>query len=126
VLPCPELRTHYIIYMLQSYSHVLTTTLELLDVDWVRHFKMTFPQFLARFYDNVPHGILTAILQHMKMTDPEELDCLVHQTNVHCYSRNGSTEHRTAEDAAQNLYIPLTRERIEFLVRLVDPVNRPI
>ena len=125
VLPCPEVRQHYLIYMLQSYGHVLTTTLELLDVDWVRHFRMTFPQFLLKFYDNVEHGILTAILQHMKLTDPEELDSLVHQANDVCGTPGGS-EHRTAEDAAQNLYVPITRQRVEFLERLLDPVHKPV
>ena len=130
VLPAAEVREHYIVYLLQSYCHVLTTTLEILDVDWVRHFQMTFPRFLQRFYEQVPHGILTAILQHMKMTDPEELDCLVLQTRVEeCCRGCGcccGSEHRTSEDAAQNVYIPLTHDRIKFLEQLLDPVNKPV
>ena len=130
VLPAAELREHYIVLLLQNYCHVLTTTLEILDVDWIRHFQMTFPRFLHRFYEHVPHGILTAILQHMKMTDPEELECLVLQTRVEeCCRGCGcccGSEHRTNEDAAQNVYIPLTSDRIEFLEKLIDPVHKPI
>ena len=130
MLPAAEVREHYVVYLLQNYCHVLTTTLELLDVDWVRHFKLSFPQFLHRFYEHVPHGILTAILQHMKMTDPEELECLVLQTRVEeCCRGCGcccGSEHRTSEDAAQNVYVPLTSDRIEFLERLIDPVHKPI
>ena len=130
VLPAAEVRDHYVVHLLQNYCHVLTTTLELLDVDWARHFQLTFPRFLHRFYEHVPHAILTAILQHMKMTDPEELECLVLQTRVEeCCRGCGcccGSEHRTCEEAAQNVYIPLTAERIEFLERLMDPVHKPI
>ena len=130
LLPAAEVRDHYVVHLLQNYCHVLTTTLELLDVDWARHFQLTFPRFLHRFYEHVPHAILTAILQHMKMTDPEELECLVLQTRVEeCCRGCGcccGSEHRTCEEAAQNVYIPLTAERIEFLERLMDPVHKPI
>ena len=130
VLPAAEVREHYIVYLLQNYCHVLTTTLELLDVDWIRHFQLSFPRFLLRFYEHVPHGILTAILQHMKMTDPEELECLVLQTQVEeCCRGCGcccGSEHRTSEDAAQNVYIPLTCDRISFLMSLLDPVRKPV
>ena len=37
-LPEPLIRERYIVFLLQSYCHVLTMTLEMLDVNWGRHF----------------------------------------------------------------------------------------
>ena len=54
--------------MLQSYCHVLTTTLTLLDVDWAAttHFcNMNFPQFAERFYGAVPQAVLKLSLIHI-------------------------------------------------------------
>ncbi len=57
-------------------------TLEMLDVDWQKIFDgMTFHQFVLKFYEHVPSAILQAVCSHMELTDPDELDVYITNTN---------------------------------------------
>jgi len=49
------------VFDFQSYCHVLTITMEMLEVDWLRHFKMTFHQVIF-FANNVKLIIMTGSL----------------------------------------------------------------
>lgn len=113
-LPNRLVRHHYMIFMLQSYCHVLTLTLELLEVDYVRLFKMTFHQFVNAFYCFVPHAVLRAILVNMARTDPSEVKLLA------CH---GKVPHQRLNDDS---YIPLTPQRVEFLVGLSDLIRKSV
>lgn len=85
----------------------------------------------------------------MRLTDPEELDHLLFGGKVDengAVSGNGSKQSgkrggrsssnpgKSGQSAAGKrresgegiTYIPLTEERIEFLVRLTDPVHKPV
>lgn len=118
-LSCANARRDYLIFLLQTYCFVLTSTLEVLNVDWIRHFHMTFPQFALAFYDNVPQAMLRSVILHMRMTDAKELDRLT--------MSSGEFQHRKEENAkVTRIYIPLTDDRIEFLVRITDPVYRSV
>lgn len=137
----PNVRRDYLIFMLQSYAFVLTSTLDLLDVAWSKHFKMSFPQFVRRFYDFVPQAILQSILIHMQLTNSAELDHLIfgkgkspRNSAGNCGSGNlSSTAESNKSGCGKNENaskleecVPLTPERIEFLIRLTDLVHKPI
>lgn len=49
-LPEPLIRERYVVFLLQSYCHVLTMTLEMLDVNWGKHFAdLTFNKMIHIF-----------------------------------------------------------------------------
>ena len=85
----------------------------------------------------------------MKLTDPEELDHLLFGGKVDEHGavsgngakmngkrggRSSSNTGKSGQSAAGKwrengegiTYVPLTEERIEFLVRLTDPVHKPV
>ena len=65
-LPEPLIRERYIVFLLQSYCHVLTMTLEMLDVDWQKHFgELSFNKMVIAFYHHVPRAILQSVIVHM-------------------------------------------------------------
>ena len=65
-LPEPLIRERYIVFLLQSYCHVLTMTLEMLDVDWQKHFgELSFNKMVVAFYHHVPRAILQSVIVHM-------------------------------------------------------------
>ncbi len=44
------IRQRYVVFLLQSYCHVLTMTLEMLDVNWGKHFgDLTFNKMILQF-----------------------------------------------------------------------------
>lgn len=117
IMPEPLVRDTYLILMLQSYCHVLTMTLEMLHVDWHKHFdNMSFHKLVKRFFDHVPQAILHAIDLHMEMTDPDEVETLL---------KNGTLQQPSPPDTCSK-YIPLTAQRVEFLVHLLDPVHKSV
>lgn len=49
-LPEALIRERYVVFLLQSYCHVLTMTLEMLDVNWGKHFgDLTFTKMINLF-----------------------------------------------------------------------------
>ena len=78
-LPESLIRERYIVFLLQSYCHVLTMTLEMLDVNWGRHFgaDLTFTKMVVAFYRFIPQAILRAVIAHMELTDPDQLEALL-------------------------------------------------
>jgi len=124
-----------LVSLLQCYAHVLTSTLELLDVDWARQFGVTFGGFLERFYRQVPHAVLRAVLVHMRMTSPTELEALVaasseggqrsllrRKRRPSSSSAGGGNAGIAANHRRAAHHIPLTEDRIAFLVGLSDRV----
>ena len=119
-LASPDCRRDYLIFLLQSYCFVLTSTLEVLDVDWLRHFRMTFPMFLNKFYsEGIVQAVIRAIAIHMRLTDPHQVDQLGQANN------NNKNNPQPASSLSK-FYIPLTDKRILFLVSLTDSVHKAI
>ena len=54
-------------------------TLEMLDVNWGRHFgsDLTFTKMVVAFYRFIPQAILRAVIAHMELTDPDQLEGLL-------------------------------------------------
>jgi len=119
-LPEPLIRERYIVFLLQSYCHVLTMTLEMLDVNWGRHFgaDLTFTKMIVAFYRFMPQAILRAVIAHMELTDPDELENLL--------SNKPDFVIQSTDKQSPLKYIPLTQERVHFLLSLMNRVHKPV
>jgi hypothetical protein len=121
-LPEALVRERYIVFMLQSYCHVLTMTLEMLDVDWQRHFgDLNFNKLTVAFYEHVPQAILQAVIAHMEVTDPDQLEALLSNKKPPVIDSLAAK----APQKHQN-YIPLTPKRVHFLLSLLDLVHKSV
>jgi len=119
-LPEALVRERYIVFMLQSYCHVLTMTLEMLDVDWQKHFgSLTFIKMVVAFYEHIPQALLRAVVEHMTLTDPAELEALI-------MTRTPTPAVIEKETTTASSYIPLTSKRVQFLLSLVNLVHKPV
>lgn len=119
-LPQALIRERYIVFLLQSYCHVLTMTLEMLDVDWQKHFgPLNFNKMIVEFYQHIPRGLLCSIIQHMERTDPDQLSELLEQGRT-LPVIDSSCKMETMR------YIPLTQERVDFLLSLLNLVHKPV
>ena len=117
VLPTPLVRSSYLVFMLQNYCHVLTLTMEMLSLDWHTRFdRMSFQNVLTVFMEQIPHAILAAVVTCMKQTDPNELEALV----------SGKTYVRQHHPRFANNHIPLTPSRVDFLVKLMEKIHKPV
>uniref|UniRef100_A0A0K2TDG9 Uncharacterized protein n=1 Tax=Lepeophtheirus salmonis TaxID=72036 RepID=A0A0K2TDG9_LEPSM len=124
-LPSPIVRAHYLTLMLQNYCQAFTLTSELLEVNTRKRINYSFQDFLGDFYKFVPHGILRAILMHMKRTRCSDIELL----------KSSSTETKDVDDSycddeesgpVESYHIPLSNSRIRFLVALLDPIKKSI
>jgi hypothetical protein len=71
------------------------------------------------FYRQVPQAILRAILAHMKLTDADELDRIV--------ANGKASDDDDADTKSQRRKtIPLTEQRIDFLMGLLDVLHKPV
>ena len=118
-LPQVLIRERYMVFLLHSYCHVLTMTLEMLDVDWQKHFgPLNFNKMIVEFYQHIPRGLLSSIILHMERTDPDQLKNFIDQ---------GKTTVIDSSLKVETLkYIPLTEERVEFLLSLLSVVHKPV
>ena len=88
-------------------------TLEMLDVDWQKHFgPLNFNKMIVEFYQHIPRGLLRSIIQHMERTDPDQLAELLDQGKTSPVI-DSSLKVETMK------YIPLTKERVDFLLSLL-------
>ena len=122
LLPVPLVRSCYMVFMLQNYCHVLTLTLEMLCIDWQAKFnRMSFQSVITLFFKQLPQAIVAAVVISMQQTDAHELASLIHNRPYNPASSGGGNQPRFA-----NRYIPLTSSRIEFLIRLMGAVPKPV
>lgn len=134
LLPEPLIRERYIVFLLQSYCHVLTMTLEMLDVDWQKHFnELSFNKMVVAFYTYVPQAILQSVITHMELTDPDELNSLLANKTVispSSMSSSGPSSNNSSSCNSQQIhlqkYIPLTPKRVHFLLSLMNPVHKSV
>ena len=121
LLPEPLIKERYIVFLLQSYCHVLTMTLEMLDVDWQKHFgELSFNKMVVAFYKHVPRAILQSVIVHMELTDPEQLDTLF-------ASKKPPVIHEKSNQSLHlQKYIPLTPKRVQFLLSLMNLVHKSV
>jgi len=138
-LPEALIRERYIVFLLQSYCHVLTMTLEMLDVNWGRHFgDLTFTKMIVAFYSYIPQALLRAVIAHMELTDPDHLEAHLASKETNFVidpssSVKDKSSHPTSPPSGSSSsastplkYIPLTKERIKFLLSLTNRVHKPV
>eukprot|EP00096_Caligus_rogercresseyi_P010719 TRINITY_DN3999_c0_g2_i1.p1 TRINITY_DN3999_c0_g2~~TRINITY_DN3999_c0_g2_i1.p1 ORF type:complete len:424 (-),score=95.11 TRINITY_DN3999_c0_g2_i1:646-1917(-) len=113
-LPVPLVREYYLTFMLQNYIQAFTLTSELLEVNTRKEINYSFEGFLLEFYEFVPHGMLRAIVMHMRRVSPLELRGLLSEGIL---SGNG-------ESVPGSYFVPLSMERIHFLVALLNPLRK--
>ena len=120
-LPESLIRERYIVFLLQSYAHVLTITLEMLDVDWQKYFgALNFNRMVVSFYEHIPRAMLRSIVAHMEMTDPQHLLSLLE------HGKAPVIEDKTSFGSSRLQYIPLTEKRVQFLLSLLNLVHKPV
>jgi len=136
LLPEPIVRSTYMVFMLQNYCHVLTLTLEMLNIEWEDKFRNhTFPKIVKTFFLVLPAAVLRAVEICMEQTDPQELSHLItngttmnNKNSSYCPTQNTGSSNTENEDQAkfENKFVPLTDARIQFLIRLMDQVKLPV
>ena len=129
-LPNPVCRAHYMVPLLELYSDVLRQTFEMLDFDWKNVFQ-GFNRFkiLQQFYHHVPHAIIDAIIVQMRYTNMKELEDICSQVakpvkwkDIVALNADESEEASTIPSR----FIPLSVERIQYLISLLDLTYKSI
>ena len=81
------------------------------------------------FFRQIPQAILRAIVAHMKLTDPNELDRLVATEKrplMPDKKFSSGDDDGSTPTLQRRKTIPLTPARIEFLMNLLDPGPKPV
>jgi len=112
-------RRYYLLDVISNYLTVLTNALDLLSVSW-EDFGISFHKFCCLFYEQVEVGLLVSIIVAMRDTSEENLEDYL----------DGSVEEasllKIAENKASSTQssIPLTAQRLDFLLHLLDDVHK--
>ncbi|XP_023333218.1 uncharacterized protein LOC111705020 [Eurytemora carolleeae] len=131
-------REHYLLTLLQSYSFVLTSTLEALGVKWQR-LGITFNDLAARFFEQIPYAVLSSVL--VSIRNITEDDILKFQENPDYESEkstkmlisNDDVNHNSThtEDFDQKTEFSetgkefrLTKKKTRFLLHLLNDVHK--
>ena len=101
-------------------------TLEMLDVDWQKHFgDLSFNKMVIAFYRHVPRAILQSVIVHMELTDPLELSSLFENKKPPVILTEKSNNQQQNSLNLQK-YIPLTHKRVQFLLSLMNIVQKSV
>lgn len=143
-------KPHSLIYIIEYRHHVFHA----LKKNWLHvHFTTLMglvfvAKFRSRFYASYSFCFLAV---HMKLTDPAELTRLIsrppksgggmrsptkksvnnniggnHPTSISDGRNSHQSENVQRSGGGREQYIPLTKERIEFLVGLSNKVHKPV
>ncbi len=91
-------------------------------------------------FTQIPQALLRSILSHTRLTDPAELSSLIRESstqgsnslsNFFVIPKDGRNKdnnyyRRKKESVEGSVYIPLTQERLDFLVGLTDRVIKVV
>ena len=128
-LPNSLCRAHYMVPLLELYSDVLRQTFEMLELDWKTIFQgFNRVKLLQQFYNYIPRAIIDAIIVQMRYTNIKELeDICTHIAKPVMWkdtekSNDGSNEASTIPSK----FIPLSIERIQYLISLLDLTYKSI
>ena len=125
-LPDPICRSHYMVPLFELYCDVLRQTFEMLDLDWKNAFDgLSRDNVFQEFYKNIPNAIIDAIVVQMKHTDVNDLN-VVCKGETNTLDMNGSAIDDENETSIPTKFIPLSSKRIEYLVALLDLINKSI
>ena len=126
ILPDPICRSHYLVPLIELYSDVLRQTFEMLDLDWKTVFDgLNVVKVLHHFFNYISEAIIDTIIVQMKHTNAMELANIC--KNLAKPSRLKETvvegNHGTS---IPSKFIPLSIERIQYLIDLLNLIYKPI
>lgn len=128
-LPNPVCRAHYMVPLLELYCDVLRQTFEMLDLDWKNVFSgFNRVKIFQNFYNHVPNAIIDAIVVQMKYTNITELENIcAAKTNPEMWNDTESGGDLNKQHLPTiSKFIPLSKERIHFLISLLDLTYKSI
>ena len=123
ILPDPICRSHYLVPLIELYSDVLRQTFEMLDLDWKTVFDgLNVVKVLHHFFTYISEAIIDTIIVQMKHTNAIELTNIC--KNLTKPSRLKDTIVESNHDTSK--FIPLSIERIQYLIDLLNLIYKPI
>jgi hypothetical protein len=127
-LPDPMCRSHYMVPLLELYSDVLRQTFDMLDLDWKNTFEdYSIVKVLQQFYCHIPGAIIDSIIVQMKYTNIKELNDIC-TSKTKPMKWNDTVRDDKSNEATTNpsKFIPLSIERIEYLISLLDLIYKSV
>jgi hypothetical protein len=106
-------RRFYLIKIIETYSEALYTALWQLGIN-TDIYGLNYHSVINDFQQHVLYGFMLGVLINMANTNPEEIDRL-------CNGDSKISKDSSIEDQ-ESKFIPLTEERIKFLVDLMRDV----
>lgn len=113
-------RRFYLIKILETYCDTLGCTLVQLGVN-PDSYGMNYHSVINDFQQHILYGFIVGILISMANTNPEEIEMLLSKTNNHSDKANATNETNN-DKGDQTKFIPLTDERIRYLMDLMRDV----
>ena len=115
-------RRFYLIKILETYCDTLGCTLVQLGVN-PDSYGMNYHSVINDFQQHILYGFIVGILISMANTNPEEIDMLLSKTsNNHLDNNQAKTNNDNDKGENQTKFIPLTDERIRYLIDLMRDV----
>ena len=126
ILPDPICRSHYLVPLIELYSDVLRQTFEMLDLDWKTVFDgLNIVKVLHHFFHHISEAIIDTIIVQMKHTNVIELTNIC--KNLTKPSRLKDTVVEGSNDySIPSKFIPLSMERIQYLIDVLNLIYKPI
>ena len=126
ILPDPICRSHYLVPLIELYSDVLRQTFEMLDLDWKTVFDgLNIVKVLHHFFRYISEAIIDTIIVQMKHTNVIELTNIC--KNLTKPSRLKDTVVEGSNDySIPSKFIPLSIERIQYLIDVLNLIYKPI
>eukprot|EP00090_Calanus_glacialis_P001330 TRINITY_DN10935_c0_g1_i2.p1 TRINITY_DN10935_c0_g1~~TRINITY_DN10935_c0_g1_i2.p1 ORF type:complete len:452 (-),score=118.69 TRINITY_DN10935_c0_g1_i2:78-1433(-) len=122
ILSNRSIRRYYLMDVISNYLIVLTNALDILGVNW-EMFGINFNNFCDLFYKEVEVGLLVSVLVAMKDTSKDELD--EYLNNVESVDENMTSEVKSETiEEHKSITISLSKQRLEFLLHLLDDVHK--
>ena len=113
-------RRFYLIKVIETYSEALYTALWQLGIN-PDSYGMNYHSVINDFQQHVLYGFMLGILIGMANTDPVEIEKMCNPTHKNNVSKNEDNGEAPDKDSDKS-FIPLTEDRIEFLVDLMRDV----
>ena len=112
-------RRFYLIKVIETYSEALYTALWQLGIN-PDSYGMNYHSVINDFQQHVLYGFMLGILIGMANTDPVEIEkmCNPHKNT----STDNAADNGEADKDSDKAFIPLTEDRIEFLIDLMRDV----
>ena len=127
ILPDPICRSHYMVHLLETYCDVLRQTFEMLDFDWKSEFEnFNLIEVMKQFYYYIPHAIVDSIIVQMKLTNDKELHDICTNKIKPLQLKDYSLEHEDVATLVSSKFIPLSIDRLQYLIGMLDMIYKAI